>query len=108
MQIHSFFRCQGTLNGVSWRLPTDATESMRRRITIRNDINHQHFIAELVIRDVGYKDTGTLTCAYNGTHDLNAIDNSSRYDFKMSKIDKFWLQSISNRCGVKKLFFQLK
>ena len=32
---------------------------------------------ELVIRDLHYTDTGTLICAYNGTHDLEAIDQSS-------------------------------
>jgi hypothetical protein len=71
------FSCQGTLNGVSWRLPEDASKSLKRRITISYTTNHQYFIAELVIRDLTYNDTGTLTCAYNGTADLTAIDNSS-------------------------------
>ena len=35
-------------------------------------------MAQLVIRDLNYTDTGTLICAYNGTSDLEAIDQSSK------------------------------
>ena len=50
---------------------------MRRRTTITNSVDHRYFTADLVLRDVSYKDTGTLTCSYNGTYDINSIDNSS-------------------------------
>ena len=73
----ALFRCEGTLNGVTWFLPQDATDSMKRRISLSHSVNHDHFMTELTIRDLSYTDTGTLTCAYNGTEDLEAIDKSS-------------------------------
>ena len=70
--------CRGTLKGVTWFLPTDATDSMRRRLQINHHVDHAYFESQLQIRDLDYQDTGTLICAYNGTTDLTSIDNSSK------------------------------
>lgn len=71
------FRCQGSLGWVTWFMPADAGDSIKRRTSINHVNSHENFIAELTIRDLQFNDTGTLTCAYNGTTDLDAIDKSS-------------------------------
>ena len=71
-------KCRGTLKGVTWRLPTDASDSMRRRLQINYETDHRYFESSLTIRDLNFTDTGTLICAYNGTTDLTSIDNSSK------------------------------
>ena len=71
------FRCEGTLNGVTWVWPDDVSDSLKRRFFVEYDTNHQHFTAELTIRDLNFADTNTLMCAYNGTSDLTAIDKST-------------------------------
>ena len=70
--------CRGTLKGVSWFLPTDASDSLRRRLIITPHTDHRYFESQIQIRDLNYTDTGTLVCAYNGTTDLTSIDNSSK------------------------------
>lgn len=72
------FRCQGSLRWVTWFMPPDAGDSIKRRTSINHVNSHENFIAELTIRDLQFNDTGTLTCAYNGTEDLEAIDKSSK------------------------------
>ena len=65
--------CRGTLKGVSWFLPTDASESLRRRLLLTSNTDHRYFESQIQIRDLNYTDTGTLVCAYNGTTDLTSI-----------------------------------
>ncbi len=35
------------------------------------------FSAELALSNLVYSDTGTYTCTYNGTEDIDSIDNST-------------------------------
>ena len=71
------FRCLGTLGPVSWRLPPDAKDDLDNRVSVSYTSNHRYHISEIKIRDLFYEDTGTFVCAYNGTTDFTAIDNSS-------------------------------
>ena len=71
------FRCEGTQHGVTWLLPADASDSMKRRVTVVHTINRDFFAAILNLRDLNFTDTGSLICAYNGTTDFTDIDNSS-------------------------------
>ncbi|XP_059087174.1 vascular endothelial growth factor receptor 1-like [Tigriopus californicus] len=79
-------RCQGKRQGVSWRLPVDARDDLRDRVNLshKEEINPKIgggqtrvYIADMTIRDLKYKDTGTFICTYNGTVDTSSIDNSS-------------------------------
>ena len=67
------FSCEGTLNGVTWPLPKDASESLKRRFHVKYEVNHQNFVAKLTIRDLNFTDTNNLMCAYNGTTDLRLL-----------------------------------
>ena len=69
--------------GVSWRLPADATDSLRSRVRVahraeRGNGRRVTHVAELTIADLRYDDTGTFVCTYNGTRDTGSIDNSTR------------------------------
>ena len=59
---------------MTWPLPEDASDSLKRRFMVTYDTNHQHFIAQLTIRDLNFADTNTLMCAYNGTTDLRLLN----------------------------------
>lgn len=78
-------RCEGRNRGVSWRLPIDATDDLPDRVRLDHrveprtrDRQQPMYIAEMTIRDLGYLDTGTFVCTYNGTTDTSSIDNSTR------------------------------
>ena len=67
------FSCEGTLNGVTWPLPKEASDSLKRRFHVKYEVNHQNFVAKLTIRDLNFTDTNNLMCAYNGTTDLRLL-----------------------------------
>lgn len=71
------FSCEGSLGGVSWRLPIDATNELRNRVKITYYNSRSSHVSQLVISDVVYTDTSTLKCVYNGTTDVSTLDNSS-------------------------------
>ena len=63
---------------------------MKRRVTKTNSVNHQHFISELIIRDLNFNDTGTLTCVYNVSR--QNLQNSAIFCRKNSIYIK-WMNS---------------
>ena len=67
------FSCEGTLNGVTWPLPKEASDSLKRRFHVKYEVNHQNFVAKLTIRDLNFTDTNNLMCDYNGTTDLRLL-----------------------------------
>ena len=77
-------RCEGRNRGVSWRLPVDASDDLPERVRLDHRVERRArerspmYIAEMTIRDLGYLDTGTFVCTYNGTTDTTSIDNSTR------------------------------
>ncbi len=87
------FRCEGNGRGVSWRLPVDATDSLRQRIALKHYVRRRSndggarggsdgsdlvYVSELALRSLAYTDTGTFVCTFNGTTDTDSIDNSTR------------------------------
>ena len=82
------FLCEGGRGGrgVTWRLPVDADDGLRSRVEVKHysskvrDSSRKKSVvhsSELKISDTVYTDTGTFVCTYNGTTDLNAVDNST-------------------------------
>lgn len=71
-------RCEGTTRGVTWRLPIDADDALRSRISIEHFRQQGAHVSSLNIHDLVYTDTGTYVCTYNGTTDTTSIDNSTR------------------------------
>ncbi len=80
------FRCEGSPrrgSGVSWRLPVDATDDLRSRVSLLHRAERRRggtiHVSELRLRGLRYTDTGTFVCTYNGTGaDTSSIDNSTR------------------------------